>query len=200
MHRPTGGCARTAHIDTPAPQPDQLAPPHAGVDGEIHHRPVPLGVGLSKAKGLVPVEEDHVALGNAGRVYSVTRVVHDLLLLHGDLQHAAQRPVVPVHRARRRALLHFIVEPLFDFLGWKPSHPVGTKPWQHVLLEIPAIRLPRGGRQTTTQRQQRLGPHCQRHVGIAGIEPAAAHLRRLDLAQEPVGVGLAGDRLGVDLA
>ena len=42
------------HVQSSAPQPDQLAAAHPRVDSQIDEAPVPLVVGLGQADGLVP--------------------------------------------------------------------------------------------------------------------------------------------------
>ena len=187
-----------AQVDLAAAQPDQLAPTHPAVDGDVDQRPVPLVVRLGEPDRLIPVEERHLPLRDPRRVDALARVGQDLLLLHRDLQHAAKRPVVPMHRRRRDASGDLVVQPVLDLVGRQLPEPVRTEPRQHVLVEVTAVGLLRRRRQPPAQRQELLGPLGEWRVGVARIDPLAAELVGIDLAEEPLGVGLAGERARLD--
>ena len=84
-----------------APQSHQLAPSHTGVDGDVDQCSIALVVGLGETDHFVPVEERHLTLRDAWRIDALARVGQDLLLLHGDLEHAAKGAVVAMNGRRR---------------------------------------------------------------------------------------------------
>jgi hypothetical protein len=61
------------------------------------------------------------------RVHSITRVHQDLLLLHGDLEDAAQRPVVAMDRRRGQAEGQLVVQPILDLVGRQVADAVGAE-------------------------------------------------------------------------
>src|ERR1039457_6684849 len=82
-------------------EPDELAPAHPRVDREIDECAEPLTMRFRKLDGLFPREENHLSTWDVWRLHPIERVGENLLLLHGDLEHAPEGPVVAVDRARR---------------------------------------------------------------------------------------------------
>lgn len=98
-------------------------------------------MGLGEIDHLLPAQEDHLPVRDAGRLNPVTGVRHDLLLLHGHLQHPAQRAVVAVHRARGQSGGDLVVEPVLDLVCGQAADPVRTEAGQHVLGDVPLVGL-----------------------------------------------------------
>jgi hypothetical protein len=130
------------------------------------------------------------------RLHPFAGVGEDAFLLHRHLQHPPQCPVVAVHRAGSEAGRLLVVEPVLDLVGRQATDAVGAEAGQDVLVDVAAVSLLGQGRQSTGEREELLGPGRQGHVGAAGVEPAAPVHLDLGLSEVPLGVGLAGERLG----
>ena len=112
----------------------------------------------------------------------LARVRDDLLLLHGDLEHAPHRPVVLVHRGRSKAGIDLVEQPALDLLGRHLSDAVGVEAGDDVRLEVPPVGLLRARRQAAAESEERLGPLGKRDVGVGRVEPCTAGLLDLHLA------------------
>src|SRR5579884_4362902 len=119
--------------------------------------------------------------GTPGRLNPFARVGQDAFLLDRHLQHPPQRPVVAVHRARGQTGRHLVVEPVLDLIGGQAADAAVAEAGQDVLVDVAAVRLLGQRRQSTGQREELPGPGRQRHVGAAGVEPAAPVHLDLDL-------------------
>jgi len=77
-------------------QPDELAPAHPRVDREIDER---ANRSRCASQARWPVSKRGRPSPDLGRVAAppIERVGENLLLLHGDLEHAPERPVVAVY-------------------------------------------------------------------------------------------------------
>lgn len=182
-------------VDPGAAQPDELAPAHPAVDGQVDERPAPVGDGLGQVDALLPGEERHLPLRDPWRLDPVTGVGRDALLLDRHLQHAAQRAEVAVDRGRGEAVGDLVEEPGLDLVGREPAEPVGAEAREDVAPQVAGVGLLGGRRQPAGEGEELLGPVGQRRVGAGRVDPAAPLDVDLHLAQEPVGVGLAGEGL-----
>lgn len=109
------------------PEPNELAPSHPGFDGEIDEGPVAYLMRLCEVDGLSPGEKDHLARGDSWWIYPLEGIDKKLLLLHGNLQHAAKGSVVTVYRARRDPCFDLVIQPVLDLIRGESSDPVRAK-------------------------------------------------------------------------
>src|SRR3546814_7495271 len=82
---------------------------------------------------------------------------------------------------------------VLDLVGRQLPEAVGGEAGEHVALQVAAIGLLSGGRQPTTEREELLRPDREWHLSVTWIDPQAANTVRLDLPEDALGVGLAGE-------
>jgi hypothetical protein len=123
-------------------------------------------------------------------------LVGQALLVHRDLQDTPKGSVVAVDRRRCEAGGDLVVEPVLDLVGRESSEPVGAEPRKDVPPQVPCVGLLGRGRQPAGEREELLGPRSERGVGAGGVDPPASLEVDLHLAEEPLRVRLAGERLG----